>query len=218
MTIKPILIFGLFCFFLSCGSQAARQGENIVGSVIEKNDEEKAEMTDLLRIAEDEEIDSPHQQELNKALADPTIDEYYKEIFRHNKLFPADDRKMLSITEKLFTNDPDKDLFFFIVFTKSMNGSDGFNSEAIGLSAFRFVTEKTIEFVDYFSNAPNLNEQDMDSWAEYVYGEIQISREDEEEIAVKELEAQLNDNIIGTNKEYKAVIDKFLLKVKSRTL
>lgn len=158
---------------------------------------------------------SPHQQELNKALADPTIDKYYKEIYWQEKLIREDDNKMLSITEKLFTNDTDKDLFFFIVFTKSMNGSDGFYSEAVGLSAFEFVTKKTEWFADYFNIAPKLDEQDMDNWAKYVYGEIQISKENEKKKAIKDLESQLFENIKGARKEYENVINKFIEKVKS---
>lgn len=158
---------------------------------------------------------SPYQIELNKALADSTIDNYYKEIYRQEKLIKADDNKMLSVTENLFTSDTDKDLFYFIVFTKSMNGSDGYYSEAIGLSAFEFVTEKTEQFADYFNIAPKLNNQDMDNWAQYVYGEIHISRENEEKKAVNELESLLLENIKGARKEFEVVIKRFIEKIKS---
>ena len=175
---------------------------------------ETAKIDTTTKVQTDQTV-SPNQQELNKALADPTIDKYYKEIYKQEKLITVDDNKMLSITEKLFTNDSDKDLFFFIVFTKSMNGSDGFYSEAVGLSAFEFVTKKTEWFADYFNIAPKLNEKDMDNWAQYVYGEIQISRENEEKKAIKELESQLLDNIKGARKEYENVIKRFIEKVKS---
>ena len=99
-----------------------------------------------------------------------------------------------------------------------MNGSDGFYSEAVGLSAFEFVTKKTEWFADYFNIAPKLNEKDMDNWAQYVYGEIQISRENEEKKAIKELESQLLDNIKGARKEYENVIKRFIEKVKSTNL
>lgn len=96
-----------------------------------------------------------------------------------------------------------------------MNGADGFYSEAVGLSAFEFVTKKTEWFAEYFNSAPKLNEQDMENWAEYVYGEIQISRENEEHIAVKELEIQLLENIRGARKEYETLIKRFIEKVKN---
>lgn len=158
---------------------------------------------------------NPFQQELNKALAEPSIDDYYKEIYRQNKLITADDNIMLSITEKLFTDEADKDLFFFIVFTKSMNGSDGFYSEAVGRSAFKFITEKTEQFAHYFNDVPDLTKQDLDNWAAYVYGEIQISRESEEEQAVKELGTLLFNNTKEASKENKAMISSFMDKIKS---
>tara|TARA_Y100000766_G_C18772636_1_gene539089 strand:+ start:60 stop:944 length:885 start_codon:yes stop_codon:yes gene_type:complete len=157
---------------------------------------------------------SPYQKELNEVLVDSKIDSYFKEIYYQEKLISADDNKMLSITDSLFTNNIKTDLFYFIVFTKSMNGSDGFYSEALGLSVFDFVTKKTELFADYFNIAPKLNDKDMDNWADYVYGEIQISRENEEKEAISELENQLLENIKGARKEYKPIIEKLIEKIK----
>lgn len=157
---------------------------------------------------------SPNQKELNKALADNTIDNYFKDIYQQEKLISADDNKMLSITDSLFTTDEKTDLFYFIVFTKSMNGSDGFYSEALGLSAFNFVSKRTERFADCFNIAPKLTDMDMDNWANYVYGEIQISREGEELKAIKELELIVLENIKEARKEYRPVIEKFIEKIK----
>ena len=215
MTIKSKFILGLTILFLSCGQRTDKNETKLKESIHVKDSiVETAKIDTTTKVQTDQTV-SPNQQELNKALADPTIDKYYKEIYKQEKLITVDDNKMLSITEKLFTNDSDKDLFFFIVFTKSMNGSDGFYSEAVGLSAFEFVTKKTEWFADYFNIAPKLNEKDMDNWAQYVYGEIQISRENEEKKAIKELESQLLDNIKGARKEYENVIKRFIEKVKS---
>ena len=206
MTIKITFIFVLTFMLISCRQQASKNETLLT---------ESTPKVDTTTIVQTDETVPPNQQELNKALADLTIDGYYKEIYRQEKLISADDNKMLSITENLFTKDSDKDLFFFIVFTKSMNGSDGFYSEAVGLSAFEFVTKKTEWFADYFNISPKLNDQDMDNWARFVYGEIQISRENEEKKAVKELENQLLENIKGTRKEYEVVIKRFIEKIKS---
>ena len=92
--------------------------------------------------------------------------------------------------------------------------ANGFYSEALGLSAFDFVTKKTEWFADYFNIAPKLTDKDMDNWADYIYGEIQISRENEEEKAVKELENTLLENIKAARKEYKLVIEKLIEKIK----
>ena len=211
MTTKTIFIFGLTFLLFSCG-QHTHKNENqsrktAFDTIIDS--------TNFTTIDQTDQNSSPYQIELVKALNDPTIDNYYKEIYRKEKLISAADNKMLSITDSLFTNNPDRDLFFFVVFTKSMNGSDGFYAEALGYSAFEFVTKKTLQFAEYFNSTPKLTDQDMNNWAKYVYGEIQISRENQELKAVKELERQLLENIKGARKENKVVIDRFIKKIKS---
>jgi len=159
-------------------------------------------------------INSPYQIELNNVLKIESIDKYYKEVYYQEKLISADDNLMLSITDSLFSTNQETDLFYFIVFTKSMNGSGGFYSEALGLSSFDFVSKKTEWFTDYFNIAPKLTDKDMDNWASSIYGEIQISRENEEEKAIIELENQLLDNIKEARKEYRPVIEKLIEKIK----
>ncbi len=91
-----------------------------------------------------------------------------------------------------------------------MNGSDGFYSEALGLTAFEFVTKKTELFADYFNRIPKLTDKDMDNWADFIYGEIQISRGGEELKAITELETIFMNNIKESRKEYKPVIEKLI--------
>jgi hypothetical protein len=215
MRIKATLIFGLTFLLFSCGQNTDQKEKTNTESKLETDSVTVRILEDNRTTVKSQETDSPYHQELNKALADTTIDDYYKEIFRQEKLISADDNKMLSITDSLFNDESDKDLFYFIVFTKSMNGSDGFYSEAVGLSSFEFVTTKTEKFADYFNIAPKLTDQDMNNWAQYVYGEIQISRENHEEKAVKELETQLLDNIKKSRKEYRVIIERFIEKIKS---
>jgi len=157
---------------------------------------------------------SPHQIELDGSLKDKNIEDYFKDIYRREKIVKADDSKMISITDSLFTSNKLNDLFYFIVFTKSMNGSDGFYSEAVGHSAFKFVTTKTDFFADYFNIAPKLNDGDMDNWANYIYGEIQIARENQEAGAIDELEQKVLDNIKYNRKEYKIIIEKLIEKIR----
>ncbi len=214
--IKLTFIFGLPFLFNSCSQQTERNEDQVENSTPKKDTIEKPSKIDTnVKVLQEETI-SPNQQELNKALADPTIEDYYKEIYNQEKLIWTDENKMLSITEKLFTKESNKDLFFFIVFTKSMNGSDGFYSEAVGLSAYKFVTKKTEWFADYFNIAPKLNDQDMDNWAKYVYGEIQISKENGEKKAVDDLEKQLLANIKEARGEYEIVIKRFIKKIRNK--
>lgn len=162
-----------------------------------------------------EEIISPYQIELNLALADTAINDYYKKVYREEKLMKASDSLMLTITENIFTNDSSKDLFYFIVFTKSMNGSDGFYSEALGLSSLKFITIQTSKFADWFNIAPKLTDQDMTSWAQFIYNELKISREKHETEALKNLENQLLGNIRVERKEYRLVIERLIGKLNS---
>ena len=217
MRIKALLIYGLTFLLLSCGQQTdKKENESQSESKLKTDSVKVNNQQDTTTKIKNQETVSPYQQELNKALADTTVDDYFKSIYRQEKLISADDNKMLSITDSLFTDNPDKDLFYFIVFTKSMNDSDGFYSEAVGLSSFKFVTTETEKFADYFNIAPKLTDQDMENWVQYVYGEIQISRENEEKQAVKELETQLLDNIKEARKEDRVIIEQFIEKIKAR--
>lgn len=105
-------------------------------------------------------------------------------------------------------------LFYFIVFTKSMNGSDGFYSESVGVSAYNFITQRTEQFAEFFNSSPKLNEKDMDNWAEYIYNEIQISRENQEQLAIDQLESELTEKLKESRKEHKVVIEMLIKKIK----
>ena len=96
-----------------------------------------------------------------------------------------------------------------------MNGADGFYAEAVAESAYKYVTTKTIEFADYFNIAPGLTDEDLTNWAEFVSGEIKITKEGNEENATKILENKLRENLAGSRKEYLVVIEQFIEKVNS---
>lgn len=159
---------------------------------------------------------SSYQTEIENALNDPNIDRYFKEIYKLEKIIHDDnDDKMLSVTDSLFTKDTKRDYFYFVVFTKSMNGSDGFYSESVGLKAFTFIQNNTEKFADYFNVALNLTENDLNNWGYYIYGEILISRENQELQAIEELEKKLITNISGSRKEYRLIIEKLIAKIKT---
>ncbi len=200
---------------ISCGQNANKNEAIPIGSikVVDKNTDNK--MIDSSIDSHPITNTSPNQIEINEALSDPEIDDYYKEIYKKKEIIAAEDSKMLSITEKLFTDNSRQDLFYFIVFTKSMNGADGFYAEAVAESAYKYVTTKTIEFADYFNIAPGLTDEDLTNWAEFVSGEIKITREGNEENATKILENKLRENLAGSRKEYLVVIEQFIEKVNS---
>lgn len=141
--------------------------------------------------------------------------DYYFDIYKQEKLIAADDILMLSITDSLFSKDKENELFYFIVFTKSMNGSDGFYSEAVGLSCFNFITTNPITFAKYFLSESKLNDNDFKNWADYIYGEIQISRENQEHEAIRELEELLKEKVKDSKNEYRELIDKLIDEIKT---
>ena len=224
-TFNNILILFFGSLLISCGNQTVDNSvidssykDTIKATTIDSfyMDEAEINSNEWKEYESDSSINnSPMQTELDNALKNELIDNYYKEIYKKGKLITTDDYKMESIPDSLFSNNPETDLFYFIVFTKSMNGSDGYYSEALGLSAFDFVTQKTEWFANYFNIAPRLTENDLDNWVGSVYGEIQISRENKEAKAISELENQLLENIKGRRKEYEAVIKLFIEKIKS---
>lgn len=96
---------------------------------------------------------TPNEILISNCLNDTTISQYFKYVFNSVHLLSnPDDNVMLTIADSLFSTIQDRQLFYFLVFTKSMNKSDGFYSEAIGLSATKFITEQTENFADYFNN------------------------------------------------------------------
>lgn len=155
---------------------------------------------------------SPYEKEINAALKDSNVNQYYKDIIEQGKLISSDDLTMLSITDSLFTKSLEKDFFYFLVFTKSMNGSDGFYSEALGLASLNFIKTKPECFTDYFNVAPYLNDADFENWAEYIWGEICIEYETEELKALKNLKLECLESIKESRKEYQHVL-KRLFKV-----
>lgn len=201
MKLNPHILVALFVFGLfSCG--------NDVKVITEQEDQTENTYPELIKY---------YEAELDSTFENDDVDDYYKEIYKEEKLIPADDSKMLSVTEKLFTLETENDFFYFVVFTKSMNGADGFFAEALGMSALKFVQENTERFAEFFSsNVTKLNEKDLDNWAYYVNSEIKISNEGKEKEAIKELEQHVNKKTADSDSKSKAVMEKFLKKLKSQ--
>lgn len=156
------------------------------------------------------------KSDLKESLKDSSIPQYYKNVYRQGKIITGNDQLMLSITERIFTAEPNQAYFYFLVFTKSMNGADGFYSEALGLAAMDFLRENTGAFASYFDGAPELTALDMKSWAHCVYGEMQISEEGNEEQAIYDLEKELMQNVKGSGKE--GVIARFMAGIRAERI
>tara|TARA_Y100001933_G_C18755157_1_gene461601 strand:+ start:62 stop:700 length:639 start_codon:yes stop_codon:yes gene_type:complete len=150
---------------------------------------------------------------LNASLTDSTISNYLKKVYTKRKLVQASDSLILTIPDSLGTNSNNQ-LFYFLTFTYSMNGSDGFYSEALGMSSLEYVKNHTEQFCHNFTTTPHLRDQDLINWASYILGEISISNENNEEKAISNLEKQLIANLNGKRKDYQSVITSLIGKIK----
>lgn len=114
-----------------------------------------------------------YQKELDAALKNPDVSEYHKITYKSGKFLYTFQTDLLQVTaDSLFTRVPELDLFYFMVFTRSMNGADNEYPKQAADAAYRFVTTRTAEFVEYFTNAPGLTDQDLDHWAKHLALEI----------------------------------------------
>ena len=161
-------------------------------------------------------IVSAFQLELNNALLDSSISAYCKEVYKKGKYIPPGSGDLESVRDSLFTTNPKTDLFYFIVFTKLMNNTDGhgYHHEALSFAAKTFVIQKTQIFADYFIRAPKLTETDLDHWADYVYGQILLGYESEEFEAMNELLLLLQKNVKDANNVEIELIENFNEKIK----
>lgn len=157
----------------------------------------------------------PKLDTIDYTLNDQKINDYFQKTYDEEKLIGTRDDLMLSITDSLFSKDTSKHEYYFIVFTKSMNGSDGFYAEALGLSSFKYILSNTIRFTEYFINSKKLTDRDFKNWVRAVTGEILISREGQEKEAIEELEKKLLDNVGKTSNENKEIIIRFIKELKS---
>jgi hypothetical protein len=192
-------IVGIMIFVISCAESTNKR------NIISKNTKLDSELIELEKKTKDS-IDNKSKENYIGYKKYNTEYEYYMDIYRQEKLIDADDILMLSITDSLFTENRETELFYFVVFTKSMNGSDGFYSEALGTSCYKFITTKTNKFTEHFLKESKLTETDLKSWAECIFGEIQIAKKNSEIEAIKELEKELLENINESSESCKKIV------------
>lgn len=157
-----------------------------------------------------------YQEKLDECYENPDIDAYYKEIYDKEEMIEAEHDKMYSITENISTLDTDKNFFYFVVFTKAMNGAEGFFAEALGMTAVKFLQEDTFNFAEFFgSNVDKLTDKDMDNWVSFVKTGIHVTNSGNEEAALTELVDLINMKVLYSTPEIKKVIEQFVKKLKS---
>ena len=211
-TAKYIFVLLIMIATLSCKNEPAATPKPLSSAV---DDIKTADLDEIERVVDSTATERSFQNELDFALKSESIDPYFKDVFDQKKLIPTDDSKMNMITDSLFTTVNETKLFYFIVFTKSMNGADGYFSEDLGVQALNFVTQQTKRFATYFTSVPQLNDQDLNNWAACILGEIMISREKEEQQAIQSLGQHLREELGNAESEQKAIIEGLLEKIQA---
>jgi hypothetical protein len=93
----------------------------------------------------------------------------------------ANEDLVLSPTDSLFSDNDSMQLYYFEVFTKWLNGTDGYVSEGAGEAALRYLKQKPGQFVSFIQKDIESNsEVGYLNWQERIKGELGISYEDEE--------------------------------------
>lgn len=106
-----------------------------------------------------------------------TIEEAAKKILAGENYYRWNDSYLLSLIDSLNSNDKISRNYYFKVFNKIMDKSDGYVSEAIGVDALEYTSYHTKEFIEWSSA---LTIEQLDSWAYHVGIEIYLSSQSNE--------------------------------------
>ncbi|HBS87449.1 MAG: hypothetical protein A2W91_00715 [Bacteroidetes bacterium GWF2_38_335] len=197
------LFFVFLIIFLSCSQNDKRSNS----SEVEKDSGEKQK-------ADSVSAGTFQKSEIDSAQNISKTNDYFNRIFNEGRLIQSDFSIMLSVGDSLFSEDTEKKMFYFIVFTKALNGTDGAYSEKYGIVAYEFVTTKTEIFCDNFLNSSGLTDADLENWAKIVCGEILIQYENHVERNIDILEARMKQNIKTSEKDKLDIINKFTHKMR----
>lgn len=157
----------------------------------------------------DKTANSSYKISVDRFISDKNIPQIAKDLY-YEKVKPTDNDATLALIDSISSTGQAQG-FYFLVATKTMKHADGAYSEPLGIAAKEFVENNTIKFLSYFMNNPNLlSKEDFKSWANSVYGEIQIESEDSEQKAVKDLRQVMRNNCKGQPESYRAKIDEFI--------
>tara|TARA_B100001173_G_C15774606_1_gene456610 strand:- start:45 stop:704 length:660 start_codon:yes stop_codon:yes gene_type:complete len=182
-----------------------------------------ADTLKVIRVVPVEKLKKLTNKELiNLSLKDTNISSYLKEIYAQKKLVPANDSIMLTIVDSIGTKSKNS-LFYFLTFTYSMNGSDGFLSEIIGYTSLDYLKNNTKEFFNYYNTVEELNENHLGQWAEYIANEIYISNSEQIETIdtnifhqeIDKFKKEIISNLQSENEKYSTLIQKLFFKIKS---
>jgi hypothetical protein len=110
----------------------------------------------------------------NKFINDPMTPKLAKDIYLGNEWNFNNDNEVLSLLDSLTAKDNTSRPFYFKVITKSVEKSDGYYSEGLGLAGYEFVENHTQEFSSFFDNKKCHTNRDLETWADIVIIELSI--------------------------------------------
>ena len=183
-----LIILSIIPIFFACKKNNSNQ------SYKESNLEFKAEIQDTLR--------NPNHYYY---FADINPKLFAKWIL-NDSINPSDNYSTFRVMDSLEAKTFDDREFFFKVFLKIKEKSDGALAEAIGLPALKYVENHTEEFLNISSKYSN---EVFDSWAYTVGLEIMLSSNENAIDDANEFLRKLKDNCKNCSSENQSKLDKF---------
>ena len=161
----------------------------------------------------DNTLNKSYRISIDNFLKDKNISQLAKDLYV-GKIKPTDNNAHLSLIDSINSKGTARS-FYFLVITKTMQYADGAYTEPLGIAAKAFVENNTTEFLSYFKvNSDILTNEDLETWAHSVYGEIQIDSEGTEQKAVADLKTKMLANSKELLDDNKQIIEKFIRLMK----
>ncbi len=223
MKSNKILRFAMLLTLTGCGPSADKPKlltiETVSDSVIPESADIETEVIQLAeptyyeknfhRIGEEEMIGS---KPLKKYLSDIGIPEKFKEIFITDGDSLNSEETSLALIDSIFSDDFERQPFYFVLFTRSMWWADGSFAEPLYIAAKRYAENETPTLLSYLTTEKVISDADYSNWAEGIAMEISISAEGLEKEALQNLRENMLQN---TSKQEHAEVEKFIDKIDS---
>ncbi|NBP28919.1 MAG: hypothetical protein EBV23_04965 [Flavobacteriia bacterium] len=117
------------------------------------------------------------QCNFERFLADQNIPQLAKAIYCNKEWNLNNDNQALALLDSLTAKNKTTRPFYFKVVTKTLEKSDGYFSEALGLAGYEFIEYHPQEFASYFDNRGCFTQDDLAAWADIVLMEFSIREE-----------------------------------------